>query len=142
MANFSERLKELIEEREISPKQLAEAIGVAVSSIHRWQSGKLQIYLSKLIKIADYFHCSLDFLTGRIEEYTPYSGRECPPFPERLRAVLREKGVSTYKLRNETKIDGCYFYKWDRGADPHIQTLIELAGYLDVSVDYIVGREK
>lgn len=141
MTIFSERLRELIIERDISPKQLAEAINVAVSSIHRWQSGKLQIHLSKLIKIANYFHCSLDFLTGRIEEYVPYSSKECPPFPKRLREVIKEKGISTYKLSNETKIEGCYFYKWDRGADPHIQTLIKLADYLDISIDYLVGRE-
>lgn len=141
MANFSERIKELISERDISPKQLADAIGVAVSSVHRWQNGKLQIYLSKLIKIADYFHCSLDFLTGRKEEYVSYPGKICLPFPQRLRAVLQEKGVSTYKLRKETQVEGCYFYKWDRGSDPHIQTLIELADYLDITIDYLVGRE-
>lgn len=141
MANFGERLKELIQERNITPKQLAESIGVAVSSINRWQNGQLQIYLSKLIKIADYFRCSLDFLVGRIEEYMSYNGKECPPFPQRLRVVLEEKGVSTYRLRKETHIDGCYFYKWDRGSDPHILTLVELADYLDVTLDYLVGRE-
>ena len=142
MSNFSKRLTELMQENEITPKQLAEAVGVAVSSVRRWQRGELQIYLSKLLKLADYFHCSLDFLTGKIEEYSPYESKACPPFAQRLREILKAKGVSTYRIRKEKNIDGCYFYKWDRGSDPHILTLLEIADYLDVSLDYLVGREK
>ena len=142
MSNFGETLKDLIQENEITPKQLAEAVGVAVSTVHRWQNGKQKIYLSKLLKLADYFHCSLDYLTGRKEDYSEYEGKTCPPFGKRLREVLLAKGITTYRLRKESNIDGCYFYKWDRGSDPHVLTLIELADYLDVSLDYLIGREK
>lgn len=70
MEKFSERLKELREDSNISMKQLAQAIDVSDASVCKWENGLAEPKLSYLIKLAEYFDCSIDFLTGKDDEYT------------------------------------------------------------------------
>ena len=98
--------------------------------------------LSQLVKLADYFQCSLDFLAGRSETVLDYLVREMPPFYDSLRAVMKEKGVTRYRLVKDLPIYDGYFTNWKKGKSPNILTLILLADYLDVTIDYMVGRER
>ena len=99
-------------------------------------------FLSQLVKLADYFDCSLDFLTGRTDTVLDYSPKPCPPFYARFREVMAERGITRYRMSKETKIKDSYFTEWSKGTDPHLFSLIEVADYLNVSVDYLVGREQ
>ncbi|MCL2752081.1 MAG: helix-turn-helix domain-containing protein [Firmicutes bacterium] len=141
MANYGERLNDLLFERKISPEKLSEDLSVSLSTVYRWKNNEADFFLSNLIALADYFRCSADLILCRSEDYSDYPPKQCPPFSQRLRAVMREKGMSTYKLRKNTRYDGKYFNNWDKGADPLASTLIELAAILDCSVDYLLGRE-
>ncbi len=141
MSNYSERINDLMFERKISPEELSAVIGVSVSTIYRWKNGETDLMLNNLVALADYFHCSTDFLMGRSEDMSDLTPRVCPPFPQRIREVMREAGITTYKLRNTTRFDGKYFQKWDRGAQPSSSTLADLADYFECSVDYLIGRE-
>ena len=55
------RISELLVERNISNKTFAQAIGVNVSTVGRWKRNAKYMRLSQILKIADYFNCSLDF---------------------------------------------------------------------------------
>ena len=59
------RLKELRDERGISQAHLAKAVGVGQSTVGMWESGKSTPEYNTLIKIADYFQVSVDYLTGK-----------------------------------------------------------------------------
>jgi len=52
MATFSERISELILEKEISSQDLATIAGVARFTINRWKQGKVHLYLSHAISSA------------------------------------------------------------------------------------------
>lgn len=144
MDNFSERLTELISgsEKNIKSDLLGEAIGVSGQTVRAWCSGSQQISLKNLLKLADYFNCSLDFIVGRTDIFLDYTPRECPPFYQRFRNVLNEKGKTRYRVNKETKIKDSYFTKWSKGTDPHVFSLIEMANYLDITIDYLVGRDR
>ena len=58
---FHERLTELMIEKGLNTVSLAAAIGVSDETVRRWKNGQRDILLSQLAKVADYFHCSLDF---------------------------------------------------------------------------------
>ena len=58
-------LKELRKEKNITMKKLGEKIGVAESTISLYESGKRQPDNVTLLKIADYFNVSVDYLLGR-----------------------------------------------------------------------------
>ena len=138
---FHERLSELMIEKGVNTVSLAAAIGVSDETVRRWRNGQRDILLSQLVKLADYFQCSLDFLAGRSDTVLDYQVREMPPFYDSLRAVMAEKGVSRYRLVKELPVYDGYFTNWKKGKSPNILTLILLADYLDVTIDHLAEAE-
>ena len=139
---FGERLTELMVINNIDTAHLAAAVGVHATTVQRWRRGTKYLFLSQLVKLADYFDCSLDFLTGRTDTVLDYSPKPCPPFYARFREVMAERGITRYRMSKETKIKDSDLTEWSKGTDPHLFSLIEVADYLNVSVDYLVGREQ
>lgn len=66
MSKFNERLKKLREESGITQNALAEKLGITPQSLSYYFNGREPNY-DLLIKIADYFHVSVDYLLGRPE---------------------------------------------------------------------------
>lgn len=62
-----ENLKVLRENARITQKQLADAIGVSQQSINKYENHNIEPDIQTLIKIADYFHTSVDFLIGHAD---------------------------------------------------------------------------
>ena len=117
---FHERLTELMIEKGVNTVSLAAAIGVSDETVRRWKNGERDILLSQLVKLADYFQCSLDFLAGRSDTVLDYLVREMPPFYDSLRAVMKEKGVTRYRLVKDLPIYDGYFTNWKKGKSPNI----------------------
>lgn len=61
---FSERLRELRQERGLGQVQLAKELDVGKSVISLWELGKCEPTLSKLIAMARFFGVSIDYLAG------------------------------------------------------------------------------
>lgn len=59
------RLKELREAKHISQAQLAKAVGVGQSTVGMWESGKSVPEYKTLLKVADYFQVTVDYLMGK-----------------------------------------------------------------------------
>ncbi|MBQ7323488.1 MAG: helix-turn-helix transcriptional regulator [Clostridia bacterium] len=64
---FFERLYELRVESNLSRAQLAEKLNVSVRLISYWENGQRECDFDMLIKIADLFSVSIDYLLGRKE---------------------------------------------------------------------------
>ena len=62
---FFERLLYLRTEKAFSRKELANVLGVSVRLISYWENGQRECDFNMLIKIADYFGVSIDYLLGR-----------------------------------------------------------------------------
>lgn len=67
MSKFAVRLKELRLDAKMTTRQLAEEIGVSHVSIVRWEKEEVSPVLDYVIKIAQFFHVSLDYLCGLID---------------------------------------------------------------------------
>ena len=73
-----ENLKALREAAAVSQKQLAEAIGVSQQSINKYENHNIEPDIETMIRIADYFNTSVDYLIGhttirrKIENVTAY----------------------------------------------------------------------
>lgn len=65
---FSERLVTIRKSRNISAKDVAEALGVSRAAISQFESGKNAPSATVLIALADYFNVSLDYLVGRSDD--------------------------------------------------------------------------
>lgn len=67
MNKFSERLSILRIEFAFSRAQLAEKLNVSVRLISYWENGQRECDFDMLIKIANLFSVSVDFLLGRTD---------------------------------------------------------------------------
>lgn len=67
---FRKRLKELLEEKQISQKELANAIQTTEVSISRYMSGDRQPKIYIVQKIAEYLNISSDYLLGITDSHT------------------------------------------------------------------------
>lgn len=61
---FAKRMKELRKAENMSQSQLAKLIGVAQSNISDWENNVSRPEYEKLVKVAQIFDVSVDYLLG------------------------------------------------------------------------------
>ena len=64
MEEFCERLKFLREEKGLTQKEVAEAIGFAQSAVAFWENGKRIPNAFAIVALAKFFYLSSDYLLG------------------------------------------------------------------------------
>lgn len=62
---FSERLDELMLEKEISALALSKIIHINDATISRWRRGEMNPTIDKLNMLCDFFGVTADYLLGR-----------------------------------------------------------------------------
>ena len=62
------RLRLAREQRGISQRDLGKAMGVSAVTISRYETGEHEPGIAELVKIADYFNVSVDYLLGRTDD--------------------------------------------------------------------------
>lgn len=67
MKKFAERLKEIRLENNVTRKSLALNLEVSERLISYWENDERECSFEMLIKIADFFDVSIDYLLGRTE---------------------------------------------------------------------------
>lgn len=63
------RLKELREERNLSQLDVANAIGTSQTNIGRWEKERNEPSSGYVIKLADFFEVTTDYLLGREDDF-------------------------------------------------------------------------
>ncbi|MGN1193993.1 MAG: helix-turn-helix domain-containing protein [Acutalibacteraceae bacterium] len=66
------RLKEIRKSRGITQLKLAMDLNISQNTISRYETGEREADYATLIKIADYFNVSLDYLLERTDDPTFY----------------------------------------------------------------------
>lgn len=64
ISKFNIVFKELKKESGLSDKKLGELIGVSHSTICRWENGQSDIKSNDLIKVAQFFGVTLEYMVG------------------------------------------------------------------------------
>ena len=67
--NFSEISKTLRKERNLSQVELAKALNVSKACISMIEIGRNEPTANTLIRYADFFECSVDYLLGREDDF-------------------------------------------------------------------------
>ena len=62
--SLAENIRAFRKERRLTQEQFAEAMGVTVGSVYKWETGQTTPELSMLVEIADFFDTSMDVLLG------------------------------------------------------------------------------
>ncbi|MCL2673979.1 MAG: helix-turn-helix domain-containing protein [Defluviitaleaceae bacterium] len=65
MPDFFSRIVEIRQSKKMLQKDVAEAIGISIRQYQRYEKAEQQPTLPIIIKLADYFGVSADYLLGR-----------------------------------------------------------------------------
>ena len=72
--DVADRIKNLAQKKSISVKKLLSDIGLGFNTMSNMRNSMPKA--DNLAKIADYLGCSVDYLLGRTEEYSPQSTKQ------------------------------------------------------------------
>lgn len=62
------RLRDLREDTDLKQRQLAELLSVSQATYSRYESGELDVPSSVLIRLADFYSVSVDYILGRTDK--------------------------------------------------------------------------
>ena len=62
--SLSENIRRMRKERKMTQEKLAEALGVTVGAVYKWEAGLSQPELELIVEMADFFDTSVDVLLG------------------------------------------------------------------------------
>lgn len=96
---FVELFNDLLEEHSLNRKQFAEQSGIPYTTVIGWTKlNRLPDYTA-LIKIADFFQCSIDYLVGRQDDYEiDRSHLELSPVEQTLLKNFRKLDLENKEL--------------------------------------------
>ena len=75
---FAANLKKVFWNSGQSQAEAAEGLGVSRQTFNNWINGQNQPDYASLVRIADYFRVSTDYLLGRTETVSPDTSRPSP----------------------------------------------------------------
>ena len=63
---FGKRLREVLEQREISQAKLCRETGISTAALYYWLSDSRTPSIESLLRLSAYLDCSVDYLIGRV----------------------------------------------------------------------------
>ncbi len=98
MDKFSDRLKQLREETGISMNQLAHELDVSNAAICKWENGNAEPKVTYLIKLSEFFECTVDYLIGKTDDFGTSKSNE---ITSPLKLTHKEKLlITTFRALN------------------------------------------
>lgn len=143
MSNYLEFKKNFIDlthELNCEKYQMPQKIGITYSTFKKIMDYGTVPKAAILIRIADYFNVSVEYLLGRTSNF------ECHriplvPFKIRFKELREELGLSEYGVAQALNITNSYIAGWKKlNFYPSIDNLVELSKLFHVSLDYLLGR--
>lgn len=94
-----------------------------------------------LIRIADYFNISIEYLLGRTDDSSFTKAETATTFLERYQALKTEYHMTDYAVAQKLHIATSYTTNWkNKKYIPSIINLTILSETFKVSIDYLLGR--
>lgn len=66
-----ENIRALREDNDLTQQQLADYLGVAQNTYSQYETGKIAYTTQVLVKLADFYGVSVDYLLGRTDKKAP-----------------------------------------------------------------------
>lgn len=147
MEKFHEKLKKLRKEKGLTQQEVADLVHVDRVRITNWENGKREPNFENLSMLACIFDVSIDFLLSENlevskERYLKFKKEKKKVFSERLKELRLKKGLTQTELGEKVGVKQNTFTNWENGKrEPSYEKLEKLADLLDVSLDWLFGRE-
>jgi len=142
LSKFGETLCDLMFEKDLTTKAFAAELGIPAPTVTRYRKAQHAPSVENLLKIADYFHRSTDFLLGLEPENSCLTFRPCPPFSTQIVYLAKHFHLTYYRFCRTVKIPESTFFEWKSGESmPSLENIKKIADYFDCRIDFILGRE-
>ena len=142
MNEFQERLQELLYEKDLNRLQLSKKVGISFETINGYFNKNLYPNLTIALKLSNFFECSLHYLLGLTDEYTNNDTNNLS-FIDTLKTLMQDNNLSIGTLMKNLNMSEANYYRWKNNkSTPSTQSLIAIAKYFDVSIDYLVYSYK
>lgn len=67
------RLKDLMEDHDLKQEEIAKILNISQTNYSKYELEKVNIPISSLIVLADFYNTSIDYLIGLTDEIKPYT---------------------------------------------------------------------
>ena len=151
MEKFHEKLKMLRKKKGLTQQEVAELVHVGRGVYTNWELGNRNPNYENLSMLACIFDVSIDYLLGDYLEISKerylkikesYLMKTSNVFPQRLKELRLKKGLTQTELGEKVGVKQSTFTNWENGKrEPNFETIIKIADLLEVSVDWLFGRE-
>lgn len=145
---FATRLKELMREEKVSKHALARSAKSERKSISFWLKGEFYPRYDALIRLADSFDVSINYLLGLSDKIAQSDLKkvdltDCHViFISHVKAYMSNNNMTEYGMSKALKIGQTTFKRWfNDGVVPETASLIKVAELLGETVDFLLGRE-
>ena len=103
LSNFVDNLTELMFDNKMNVKNFCEKLDIGLSECYRCLRKENLPTFATVIKIADYFCCSIDYLLGLAPYLSEDKLNYTPPFNIAFAKILKEYKVTRYQLNKLLK---------------------------------------
>jgi len=135
--DIGERIKALRKENNMTLRELSKKIGISVSFLSDIENGRSNPSLERLKDIAEGLGTTVSYLLGENDKTKTLNNE----FSKRLKKLRKEKGLTQEELAQALNITRSALSLYEIGKrDPDTETLRKIAGFFNVSVDYLLGR--
>lgn len=152
MNNFSERLKKLREERNFKQIDVCKILNLNKVTYWGYEKGKRQPDYDTLLKIANFFDVSVDYLLGKSEISTPphsiirqtitidHVNVKNEFLMQRLKQLREIHKLTQFQLAEIIGTTQTIINNYENGKEtPDINIMTRLSKFFNVSVDYLLG---
>ena len=141
MSKFAENLFLLMQEHNLNAPALADLIKTDRTNITRNLRGERLPLYDVFTKLIEFFNVSADVLLGRLDYCDVKEFHPIQPFGTTLRRVLEETNTTQYRVIKDLHISQATMYYWLLNERlPTVEKLDMLADYLELPIDYLLGR--
>ena len=70
------KIRDIREDKDLTQKQVAQILDCTQQTYSRYETGEITIDIFNLIKLANFYHTSTDYLLGLTDETKPYKRKE------------------------------------------------------------------
>lgn len=140
MLYFVDTLKEVMKENDIASfRDLSEKVGIPVNTLYGLT--RFNPSTKNALKIVDYFSSSLDYFERKSYVFKCKFNKDYKiNFFPTLRKELFNQHITVSKFCKDLSFSETSFDRWRSGVIPEYQNLVEIATYLDLSIDFLIGR--
>lgn len=134
---FGDRLTKLRTERNISMKQCANELGIPYTTYVSYEKNEREPKAEQLMKLADYFDVSLDFLLGRNKSHNIRYN-----LASNLSKLLTENKsfITKKQLSQLLGVTPSAITNWTKGSNsPDIELLVKICDIFKIDINELIG---